>query len=79
MKNLKYLLASLFIFIYNIAIFAEDSDGWTDDTNFPQTPPFGSGEGARGVPIDMYEGILLLLAVLLIVGYYFYTRNRKVA
>lgn len=38
--------------------------------------PGGTG-GEPTVPVDMYEGALLMVAVLMMVGYYLYTRNRK--
>lgn len=44
--------------------------------------PFGTPVGPgrqRKTPIDMYEGILVGVAVMLIIGYYFYSRNKRVA
>lgn len=79
-NNIKYLLASLFIFLYNTLVFAQgilmppaveggDDPGASDS----ETP------GVPENPIDMYEGILLLVAVSLIIGYYLYKRNRRIA
>lgn len=83
MKNIKYLLASLFIFLYNIAVFGQDPDdeGWADDTTIPDVPqtPGPIGEGGRKTPIDMYEWVLVLVAVSLIVGYYLYKKNRRLS
>lgn len=77
-NNLKYLLANLFIFLYTTVVFAQFEG--EEDIIIGDGDKDGEVPGALpNTPIDMYEGGLLLLAVLLIVGYYFYTRNRKVA
>lgn len=78
-NKIKYLFSSLFLFLSNAFIFAEDIDmggGWTSGGNGSES----QGEGAQGVqnPIDMYDGVLLLIAILLIVGYYLYKRNRRI-
>lgn len=39
----------------------------------------GVGPGRPKTPIDMYEGILVGIAVVLIIGYYFYSKNKRVA
>lgn len=58
--------------------------GSTPQTPPPEGVPGNGGAGGDGpgdrlpTPIDMYEGILLAVAVLLIVGYYLYSRNRRV-
>lgn len=48
----------------------EDQDP-TISVNPPET------EGAPATPLDMYEGILLGIAVLLIVGYFLYSKYRR--
>lgn len=77
-NKIKYLFSSLFLFLSNAFIFAEDIDmggGWTSGGNGSES----QGEGAQGVqnPIDMYEGTLLVIAILLIVGY-LYKRNKRI-
>lgn len=80
MKNkIKYLFASLFIFLYNTLVWAQ-MEGEDDEIDIP--PIDRDGETAGGpakVSIDMYEGTLLVIAVLLIVGYYLYKRNKRIA
>lgn len=52
-------------------------------SGIPLNPPSGGGDigatgpGGRNTPIDMYEGVLLMVAIVMMVGYYLYTRNRK--
>lgn len=81
MKNkIKYLFASLFIFLYNTLVWAQ-MEGEDEDIEFPPDAD-RDGETAGGpakVSIDMYEGTLLVIAVLLIVGYYLYKRNKRIA
>lgn len=82
MKNIKYILSGLFIFLYNIVVFGQSAaSDWIDDEEDPTVPdtPGTVGEGGRKTPIDMYEWVLLLVAVSLIVGYYLYKRNRRIA
>lgn len=74
MKNIRYLFASLFILLNNVLLFAQN-DNWEDDSQLP-TPPIG--EGARKSPIDMYEWMLMLVAISLIISYYLHKRNRRV-
>lgn len=84
-NKIKYLFASLFIFLYNTFVFANDDvdlgGGFTSEDG-GGTNRSSQGEGAQGTPenpIDMYEGVLLLVAVSLIVGYYLYKRNKRIA
>lgn len=74
-NNIKYLLATLFIFLYNTVAFAqfEGEDDVPIDTEGPGAPI------KRKTPVDMYEWALLLVAVSLIIGYYLYKRNRRIA
>ncbi len=85
MKNNKLgrvLNRSLFLaltLVFNVLAFAQ-----------PPVPPTpvetasggagGTGPGApENVPIDMYEGLLLVVAVMFIIGMYYYNRRRKLA
>lgn len=81
MKNNKLgrvLNRSLFLaltLVFNVFAFAQ-----------PSAPPNpGGGAGGTGpgapekVPIDMYEGLLLVVAVMFIVGMYYYNKRRKLA
>lgn len=67
-------LLSIIALISNILVFAQPT---------PPLPASGVGGNGPGepeqTPIDMYEGILLLVAVSLIIGYYLYKRNRRIA
>lgn len=83
MKKFRYLYISILTFLFNVMAFAQDGwesadDGW-EGGNGATPPPPPEAEGAPATPIDIYEGGLLVLAVLLILGYYFYTKNRKIA
>ena len=44
----------------------------------PPTPevPMATNPG-KEVPIDMYEGILLTIAVSMVIGIYYYSKNKK--
>ena len=37
----------------------------------------GHMEGAQDIPIDMYEGILIAIAIVLILRYYYYTTQKS--
>lgn len=74
-NNIKYLLATLFIFLYNTVVFAQ----FEGENDTPIDVETGGAPPVRKTPIDMYEGVLLLLAVSLIVGYYLYKRNKRIA
>ena len=37
----------------------------------------GHMEGTQDIPIDMYEGILIAVAIVLILGYYYYTTQKN--
>lgn len=87
MERLKYILGSLFILLFNTLLYAQTlGDDEADDT--PPTPGDNltgpgmennqtGGEGARSISIDMYEGILIGVAVLLIVGYIYYNYTQR--
>lgn len=36
------------------------------------------GLGKRATPIDMYKGILMIVAFLLVIGYYYNERNKRI-
>lgn len=76
-NNLASKLVYALMFLVGVSAFA-----------LPSTPPGGGSETGTGLggvtpgaipdnPIDMYEGALLMVAVVMMVGYYLYTRNRK--
>ena len=49
-----------------------------DDTESGETINVpGHMEGAQDIPIDMYEGILIAIAIVLILGYYYYTTQKN--
>lgn len=75
MKRIKYIVASLFTLVYNVMVFGKEGGG---DVVL-QPSPEGPGAPKKTTPIDMYEWVLLLVAVSLIVGYYLYKRNRRIA
>lgn len=50
-------------------------DAGFEDTDVINTPP--EVEGSPATPLDMYEGILLGIAILLIVGYFLYNKYRR--
>lgn len=88
MERLKYILGSLFILLFNTLAWADvdqdvDDDplfqpgyqGGLEGTNIPRG--LGHGLGTRSTSIDMYEGILIGVAVLLIVGYIYYNYTQR--
>lgn len=77
MKNrLNILLGTLFLLVFNTFVFADNWEG--DGTRVTVTvPPEEVGARAK-TPIDMYEGALMMIAIVLIVGYYVYHRNKKI-
>ena len=84
MEKLKYILGWILIFLFNTFSWASKgaADG-VDDEGFEydesDTLP-GHMEGTQAppnVPIDMYEGILIGVAVLLIVGYIYYNYTQR--
>lgn len=88
MKKLKYILGSLFILLFNTLTWAGIDEDMADDemnqpgyqgglegTNITGGP--GHGLGTRATPIDMYEGILIAVAIVLILGYYYYTTQKN--
>lgn len=88
MEKLKYILGWILIFLFNAFSWASntESDGLPDipfetvgdDTEEGEsigTP--GHMEGIQSASIDMYEGILIAVAIVLILGYYYYTTQKN--
>lgn len=70
-KKIKYIYATLLIFLFNVFVFAADDwEGGGEDN-----PPTPEGPGAPASPIDMYIPMLIILAVIFIV---FYIRKRRI-
>lgn len=74
--NKSYLV--LLMIIVNTLAFAQK-------TPPPPPPPMatygavGPGAPDQDVSVDMYEGLLLAVAVMFIVGMYYYNKRRKLA
>lgn len=88
MEKLKYILGWILIFLFNAFSWANDttSDGVPNihfDTVDDDTEEGGATdipghmEGIQSASIDMYEGILIGVAVLLIVGYIYYNYTQR--
>ena len=91
MEKLKYILGSILIFLFNAFSWASDGltgggsgaadidfetvDDGTEDGESIGLP--GHMEGIQSASIDMYEGILIGVAVLLIVGYIYYNYTQR--
>lgn len=71
-QKFKYLYATLLVLCFNVLTFAGFEGSETVELQ-PET------EGARSTPINMYEGLLLVVAVMFIVGMYYYNKRRKLA
>ena len=83
MEKLKYILGWILIFLFNVFSWASDTESETDDYGFEHDnanslPGYSEGtEAPPNVPIDMYEGILIAVAIMLILGYYYYTTQKN--
>ena len=82
MEKLKYILGWILIFLFNVFSWAasnsnsfETVDDDTEDGETINVP--GHMEGAQDIPIDMYEGFLLTIAVSMVIGIYYYSKNKK--
>ena len=85
MEKLKYILGWILIFLFNVFSWAatnsnldiefETVDDDKEDGETINVP--GHMEGAQDIPIDMYEGILIAVAIVLILGYYYYTTQKN--
>ena len=92
MEKLKYILGWILIFLFNAFSWAsgndsdsgsgaadiefETVDDETEDGESIGIP--GHMEGTQDIPIDMYEGILMIVAFLLVIGYYYNERNKRI-
>lgn len=85
MEKLKYILGWILIFLFNVFSWAATNSNpdiefetVDDDTESGETINVpGHMEGAQDIPIDMYEGILIAIAIVLILGYYYYTTQKN--
>lgn len=85
MEKLKYILGWILIFLFNVFSWAATNSNLDiefetvdDDTESGETINVpGHMEGAQDIPIDMYEGILIAIAIVLILGYYYYTTQKN--
>lgn len=85
MEKLKYILGWILIFLFNVFSWAatnsnldiefETVDDDKEDGETINVP--GHMEGAQDIPIDMYEGILIAIAIVLILRYYYYTTQKS--
>ncbi|MFB9120931.1 hypothetical protein ACFFUE_06970 [Bergeyella porcorum] len=74
MKNIfRYLFLLVFLLLGNVV--SAQFEGPDEGTN----PPPPESVGSQATPIDMYEGLLLVVAVMFIVGIYYYNKRRKLA
>lgn len=73
----KLVFSLLLTFVFNLFYCVPN---WNDgEEDLPAPPPHGDGTRRYNVPIDMYEGALLLMAIALIIGFYYYNKKRKLA
>ena len=81
MKNLsKFILNNVKIFflisfsLLSRSLYGQSGGGGA----IPPTPeaPMATNPGTE-VPIDMYEGFLLTIAVSMVIGIYYYSKNKK--
>ena len=90
MEKLKYILGWILIFLFNAFSWANNTSGGGsgaadiefetvgDETEDGETIGIpGHMEGTQDIPIDMYEGILIAVAIVLILGYYYYTTQKN--
>lgn len=91
MEKLKYILGLILIFLFNTFSWATQLDSGSgsgaadiefetvgDETEDGETIGMpGHMEGIQSASIDMYEGILIGVAVLLIVGYIYYNYTQR--
>lgn len=85
MKKFKYILFIIIFFFggsTTMLVMAENKeeeevlvDGFETQGKKDETT---HGLGKRATPIDMYEGILMIIAFLLVIGYYYNERNKRI-
>ena len=83
MEKLKYILGWILIFLFNVFSWAatnsnpdiefETVDDDKEDGETINVPGHMEGD----IPIDMYEGILIAIAIVLILRYYYYTTQKS--
>ena len=82
MKNLsKFILNNVKIFfLISLSLLSRGLYGQEGGAiPPPPTAPMGGTNPGTAVPIDMYEGSLLTIAVLMVIGMYYYSKNKKEA
>ena len=81
MKKLsKFILNNIkILFLISFSLLSRSLYGQSGGGGaIPPTPevPMATNPG-KEVPIDMYEGILIAVAIVLILGYYYYTTQKN--
>ena len=80
MKKLsKFILNNIkILFLISFSLLSRGLYGQEGGGAIPPTPevPMATNPGTE-VPIDMYEGFLLTIAVLMVIGIYYYSKNKK--
>ena len=73
LNNIKILFLISFSLLSR-SLYGQGGDGGV----IPPTPevPMATNPG-KEVPIDMYEGFLLTIAVSMVIGIYYYSKNKK--
>ena len=82
MKKLsKFILNNIkILFLISFSLLSRSLYGQSGGGGaIPPTPeaPMGATNPGTGVPIDMYEGILFAIAVLMVIGMDDYSKNKK--
>ena len=80
MKKLsKFILNNIkILFLISFSLLSRSLYGQGGGGVIPPTPeaPMATNPGTE-VPIDMYEGFLLTIAVSMVIGIYYYSKNKK--
>jgi hypothetical protein len=80
MKKLsKFILNNIkILFLISFSLLSRSLYGQGGVGVIPPTPeaPMATNPG-KEVPIDMYEGFLLTIAVSMVIGIYYYSKNKK--
>jgi|GEM_PF-247302 hypothetical protein len=74
LNNIKILFLISFSLLSR-SLYGQNGGGGA----IPPTPeaPMGATNPGTQVPIDMYEGFLLTIAVSMVIGIYYYSKNKK--